>query len=46
MTVTMTDRLMQKSYLVNMNGNSYKIKETKDWLDTLNSKLQILVRRF
>lgn len=33
MTAAMVDRLTHKSYLVNMNGNSYRIKETKDWLE-------------
>ena len=36
MTAAMTDRLTHKSYVVNMNGNSYRVKETKAWLDTLN----------
>jgi DNA replication protein DnaC len=35
MTATMTDRLTNKSYVVNMNGNSYRIKETKAWLNSL-----------
>jgi DNA replication protein DnaC len=32
MTAAMTDRLAHKSYLVNMNGNSYRLKETQEWL--------------
>ncbi len=32
MTAAMTDRLAYKSYLVNMNGNSYRLKETQKWL--------------
>ena len=36
MTAAMTDILTHKSYVVNMNGNSYRVKETKAWLDTLN----------
>jgi len=28
----MIDRLTHKSYIVNMNGNSYRLKETKRWL--------------
>ena len=32
MTAAMIDRLTHKSYLVNMNGNSYRLKETKRWL--------------
>lgn len=35
MTAAMTDRLTHKSYVVNMNGNSYRMKETKAWLNTL-----------
>ncbi len=34
MTAAMTDRLAHKSYLVNMNGSSYRLKETKKWLET------------
>lgn len=37
MTAAMTDRLTHKSYVVNMNGNSYRMKETKAWLNTLES---------
>ncbi len=33
MTAAMIDRLTHKSYMVNMNGNSYRLKETKLWLD-------------
>lgn len=32
MTAAMIDRLTHKSYIVNMNGSSYRLKETKDWL--------------
>lgn len=32
MTAAMIDRLTHKSYLLNMNGSSYRIKETKEWL--------------
>ncbi len=32
MTAAMIDRLTHKSYMVNMNGNSYRMKETKRWL--------------
>jgi len=31
-TAAMVDRLTHKSYLVNMNGPSYRMKETKEWL--------------
>lgn len=32
MTAAMIDRLTHQSYLVNMNGSSYRMKETKEWL--------------
>ena len=32
MTAAMVDRLTHKAYIVNMNGNSYRLKETKEWL--------------
>jgi len=32
MTAAMIDRLTHKSYLLNMNGGSYRLKETKEWL--------------
>ncbi|WP_282432354.1 ATP-binding protein [Desulfotomaculum nigrificans] len=28
----MIDRLTHQSYIINMNGNSYRMKETKEWL--------------
>lgn len=33
MTAAMIDRLTHKSYIVNMNGNSYRLKETQQWLN-------------
>lgn len=33
MTAAMVDRLTHKSYIVNMNGNSYRLKETQEWLE-------------
>lgn len=36
MTAAMTDRLTHKSYIVNMNGPSYRVKETKEWLEKQN----------
>ena len=32
MTAAMIDRLTHKSYMINMNGPSYRLKETKKWL--------------
>jgi len=33
LTAAMVDRLTHKSYLVNMNGESYRMKETKQWME-------------
>lgn len=32
LTAALIDRLTHKSYVINMNGDSYRIKETKEWL--------------
>jgi len=32
MTAAMIDRLTHKSYMLNMNGSSYRLKETREWL--------------
>ena len=37
MTAAMIDRLTHKSYILNMNGNSYRLKETKEWLAKQNN---------
>jgi len=31
-SATTIDRLIHKTYLLNMNGNSYRLKETREWL--------------
>lgn len=36
LTAALIDRLTHKSYVVNMNGNSYRIKETREWLEKTN----------
>jgi len=36
MTAAMTDRLTHKSYMVNMNGNSYRLKEAVKWMEENN----------
>lgn len=36
MTAAMVDRLTHKSYMVNMIGDSYRLKETKEWIDKNN----------
>jgi len=36
LTAAMVDRLTHKSYVLNMNGNSYRMKETKEWLKKNN----------
>lgn len=33
LTAALIDRLTHKSYVINVNGNSYRMKETKDWLE-------------
>jgi DNA replication protein DnaC len=32
LTAAMVDRLTHKAHLVNMNGNSYRVKETREWM--------------
>ena len=36
MTAAMIDRLTHKSYILNMNGSSYRLKETREWLAKQN----------
>jgi len=36
MTAAMIDRLTYKSYIAGMNGPSYRVKETKEWLKSQN----------
>jgi len=33
LTAAMVDRLTHKSYVLNMSGNSFRMKETKEWLE-------------
>jgi DNA replication protein DnaC len=33
LTAALIDRVTHKSYVLNMNGASYRIKETRDWLE-------------
>ena len=33
MTATMIDRLTHQAYIVNMIGDSYRMKETEKWLE-------------
>lgn len=33
MTTAIIDRITHKSFVINMNGNSYRLKETKEWID-------------
>lgn len=35
LTAAMVDRLTHKAYLVNMNGHSYRLRETKEWNQNL-----------
>lgn len=32
LTAAMTDRLTHKSYVLNMNGPSFRMRETEEWL--------------
>lgn len=36
LTAALIDRLTHKSYVINMNGDSYRMKETKEWLEKTN----------
>jgi DNA replication protein DnaC len=33
LTAALIDRMTHKSYVINMNGDSYRIKETREWLE-------------
>ncbi len=35
LTAAMVDRLTHKAYIVNMNGDSYRLKETEEWIRSL-----------
>lgn len=37
MTAAMTDRLTYKSYMINMNGNSFRLKETQKWIESISN---------
>ena len=39
-TAAMIDRLTHKSYMVNMNGPSYRMKETKEWIKKEGLKME------
>ena len=39
MAAAMTDRLTYKSYMIDMNGESYRMKETKQWLKESEKQL-------
>ncbi|WP_306419566.1 ATP-binding protein [Anaerosalibacter massiliensis] len=36
LTAALIDRMTHKSYVINMNGDSYRIKETREWLENTN----------
>lgn len=36
LTATLIDRMTHKSYVLNMNGESYRIRETREWLEKSN----------
>ena len=33
LTAALIDRMTHNSYVINMNGDSYRIKETKEWMN-------------
>lgn len=46
MTTTMIYRLIHKPYLLSMNGGSYRLKETKEWLakqEEENNELNLVI---
>jgi len=36
----MVDRLTHKAFLINMNGSSYRVKETKEWLEQYDQQVK------
>jgi len=40
LTAAMVDRLTHKAYIINMNGKSYRMKETKDWMINIDKKVE------
>lgn len=36
LTAAMVDRLTHKAYIINMSGDSYRLKETKEWLKNVD----------
>ena len=36
MTAAMTDRLTHNSFLIDMNGKSFRLKETEKWLNSIS----------
>ena len=36
LTAALIDRMTHKSYVLNMNGESYRIRETREWLEKSN----------
>jgi len=37
LTAAMVDRLTHKAFMINMNGNSYRLKETRDWISSFKT---------
>ena len=37
LTAAMVDRLTHKAFMINMNGNSYRLKETRDWISSFET---------
>jgi len=40
LTAAMVDRLTHKAFLINMNGSSYRVKETKEWLEQYDQQVK------
>jgi hypothetical protein len=43
MTAAMIDRLTHKSYIVNMNGNSYRLKKPKNGWKNRNKRVFLTI---
>jgi DNA replication protein DnaC len=41
LTAAMVDRLTHKAHVINIKGESYRLKETKDWLNSWGGQFQV-----
>ncbi len=44
MTTAIIDRITHKAMVINMNGNSYRLKETQAWLQQKNQFFILCLR--